>query len=281
MSVTEGPGPASKRESTSDAVNRSIHLEVCDSVAVMTLGNPDGSNSIDLAMGVALRDAVRRLSSNPPRVLLIRGSDKGFLMGGDVKRFHELLGHSKRSVRDELAALIDAVHEAISAMKELPCPVISAVRGGVAGFGMSLALASDMVIAAEDAKFVFAYGSIGATPDGGLSWHLPRCVGLQRALFIALTNPTITASQAQALGMVSITVEHSEFESTTQAIVNRLKGGPYAAQANIKALFRDALETGLEAALAAEKKSFLEMSMTEDFAEGVAAFCEKRAARFG
>ena len=258
-----------------------VRLEREAGIACISLDRPAARNSLDLPMGLALRDAVRSLAAEPPRVVVLRSSGAHFMVGGDVRRFDILLGQSQAACTEETGLLIDAVHEAVTGLTRLPCPVLGLVCGSAAGFGMSLAMACDLLVAADDARFVLAYSAIGTTPDGGASWHLPRRVGLQRALAIALLNPQIDAAQAKDIGLVAEVVPAAQLAEAGRALARRLADGPAAAQAGVKRLLREGLATDLASALAAEKASFLAMSATADFAEGVRAFCERRPARFG
>ncbi|MES2868650.1 MAG: enoyl-CoA hydratase-related protein [Pseudomonadota bacterium] len=258
-----------------------VHLERQGAIAFITLDRPATRNSFDLTMGLALRDVVRSLVANPPRVVVLRSSSAHFMVGGDVKHFDTLLGVSRASCAEALEQLISAVNEAVIGLTQLPCPVLGLISGSAAGFGMSLAMACDILVAAEDANFVLAYSAIGATPDGGGTWHLPRHVGLHRAMAIALLNPKIDAVQAKEIGLVTEVVPVCELQAAGLAMAQRLANGPASAQAGIKRLLRDGLDTNLAAALEAEKATFIEMSATPDFAEGVSAFCQRRKPDFG
>ena len=257
-----------------------VRLEREGGLAFITLDRPQARNALDLAMGLGLRDAVRELAAAPPRVLVLRSSGAHFMVGGDVRRFDALLGESQAACTDEIGRLIDAVHEAVTGLTRLPCPVLGLAGGSVAGFGLALAMACDLLVAADDARLVLAYGAIGATPDGGASWQLPRRVGLQRALAIALLDPQLDAVQAREIGLVAEVVPAAQLAEAGLALARRLAAGPAAAQAGIKRLLRAGLDTDLATALDAEKASFLALSATPDFAEGVRAFCERRPARF-
>lgn len=258
-----------------------VRLECDGGIAFVTLDRPATRNSLDLPMGIGLRDAVRALTADPPRVVVLRSSGVHFMVGGDVRRFQVLLDESQARCAQEIDELIAAVHEAVTGLTRLPCPVIGLAGGSVAGFGMSLAMACDMLIAGDDVRFVLAYSAIGTTPDGGASWHLSRRVGLQRAMAIALLNPQVDAARAKEIGLVADVVPAAELAAQGVALAKRLADGPAMAQAGIKRLLREGLDTDLATALEAERKSFIEMSATADFAEGVRAFCERRTARFG
>lgn len=262
------------------AENAGVKLEREGAMCFITLDRPQTGNCVDLAMGLALRDALRLLIAEPPRVVVLRSSGAHFMVGGDVRRFEALLAASRGACAEELDALIDAVNEAVMGLTQLPCPVLGLISGAAAGFGLSLALACDLLVAAEDASFLMAYSAIGATPDGGVTWHLPRHVGLHRALAIALLNPKLTAHDAKAAGLVVDVVPSEQLQSCGLAIAQRLAAGPAAAQAGIKHLLRNGLNLALGTALEAEKDTFVKMSTTADFAEGVAAFCQRRKAQF-
>ncbi|WP_419204629.1 enoyl-CoA hydratase/isomerase family protein [Bordetella trematum] len=199
-----------------------VLLEHDGPIARLTLDRPASRNSLDLPLALALRDAVRSLEGDAaPRVLILRSSNAHFMAGGDVRRFDALLQDSPAACQAELARIIGAANDTVARLTRLPCPVIGLVGGSAAGFGLSLALACDLTLAAEDARFLFAYGAIGATPDGGASWHLPRRIGLQRALAMALLNTSLDAAQALAAGLVCQVVPAAELDAAGQ----RLAGG--------------------------------------------------------
>ncbi|NVZ17630.1 MULTISPECIES: enoyl-CoA hydratase/isomerase family protein [unclassified Pseudomonas] len=258
-----------------------VQVERQGLIGFITLNRPETGNSVDLGMGLALRDAVRSLVVNPPSVVVLRSSGAHFMVGGDVRRFEALLNVSNAACADELETLISAVNEAVTGLTQLPCPVLALINGAAAGFGLSLALACDILVAADDASFLMAYSAIGATPDGGATWHLPRQVGLHRAMAIALLNPKLSAADAKAAGLVTEVVPRDELHTAGLAIAQRLADGPAAAHAGIKRLLRSGLDATLETALAAEKATFVAVSASADFAEGVAAFCQRRKTQFG
>ncbi|WP_455883476.1 enoyl-CoA hydratase/isomerase family protein [Pseudomonas putida] len=258
-----------------------VQVERQGLIGFITLNRPETGNSVDLGMGLALRDAVRSLVVNPPSVVVLRSSGAHFMVGGDVRRFEALLNVSNAACADELETLISAVNEAVTGLTQLPCPVLALINGAAAGFGLSLALACDILVAADDASFLMAYSAIGATPDGGATWHLPRQVGLHRAMAIALLNPKLSAADAKAAGLVTEVVPRDELHTAGLAIAQRLADGPAAAHAGIKRLLRSGLDATLETALAAEKATFVTVSASADFAEGVAAFCQRRKTQFG
>lgn len=247
-------------------------------IATITLNRPKQLNALDRAMAEGLEAAVETLAGKPDlRVIVLRGAGRGFMAGGD-------LGVIQRGL-DEGAEHVDALmlplHRALVRLAELPQPVIASLHGPVAGAGMSVAMAADLAIAADDAAFTLAYTRVGTSPDGSASWHLPRLVGLRRALEIALLADTIDAAEAQRLGLVNFVVPAAELQSQTAALANRLASGPTRAYGRIKTLLRDSLARDLPAQLDAEREAFHAGMATADFREGVAAFLAKRKPVFG
>ena len=155
-------------------------------------------------------------------------------------------------------------------------PVIASIRGSAAGVGMSLVLASDLAIAAEDAVFVLAYCQIGTSPDGGSTYSLPRTVGLKRAFEFALLNDRLDANGARGAGLINRVVPGAALDQETEKLAARLARGPAHAYANTKELLNGSLVRNLNDQLDAEAVSFAECAATDDFAEGIAAFIEKR-----
>jgi 2-(1,2-epoxy-1,2-dihydrophenyl)acetyl-CoA isomerase len=173
------------------------------------------------------------------------------------------------------------MHEAIVLLAEMRAPVIASLNGAVAGAGLSLALACDFAIAADNAKFTLAYVNIGASCDLSGSWSLPRLVGLRKALEIALLGDRFDAAEALRLGLVNRVVPEAELESTALALAQRLASGPAQSIAQMKRLMRISFEHDLRGQLDAERAAFLRCAATQDFSEGLDAFLAKRAPKFG
>ena len=165
-------------------------------------------------------------------------------------------------------------------LEALDAPVIASLQGAVAGGSMSLALSADLAIAAEDASFNLAYTRIGASCDLSSSWHLPRLVGLRRAMEIALLSETIDAAEALRLGLVNRVVAADRLEEETMALARRLAEGPTLAYGRLKRLLRRSFESDLAGQLDAEREAFCASTGTRDFAEGVAAFFGRRKPSF-
>ena len=246
-------------------------------VATIRLNRPDRLNAIDEEAAQLLLDAVRRASREDGlRALVLRGEGRAFMAGGDVTTFHSAGDGVTKLVRK----VIGKLEETVSVLDRLRVPVVARVQGAVAGAGMSLMCAADVVVAAEDTRIAFAYHAIGTTPDGGLSWTLPRLVGLRRATEIAFLGEPIGAEEALRLGLVTRVVPLEELDRATSEVAQRLASGPTLAFGRARELFRRTFDFTLPEQLALERESFLASTRTEDFREGVAAFVERRRADF-
>lgn len=260
-----------------------VRLDRRDAVATLTLDRPQALNALDDAMIDGLARATAEVAADPAvRCLVVTGAGEHFMAGGDIKVFAEAIdtldGADRRARFDRLIA---RVHDSILALTGMPKPVVASIRGACAGFGLSLALACDLAIAAEDAVFTLAYARIGATPDGGATYHLPRVVGRRKAMELALLADRFDAAEALRLGIVNRVVPVDRLAAETAALADRLAAGPADAYARAKALIGDSLDRSLGAQLVAEQKAFTDTALGDDFAEGVRAFVEKRPPRFG
>jgi 2-(1,2-epoxy-1,2-dihydrophenyl)acetyl-CoA isomerase len=198
------------------------------------------------------------------------------MAGGDVGVFHAAGADAPKVIEP----LIDRLHATLRMLAETPTVVLASLHGPVAGAGMSLAMAADLAIAAEDTRFALAYLRIGASPDGGGTWALPRLVGLRRAMGIALLDETIDARAALDLGLVNRVVRGESLAEETMAAARRIAAGSAGAIGRTKVLLRASLGRSLDAQLDAERAAFVAGAGTADFAEGVAAFVERRPPRF-
>ena len=262
-------------------MTETILLEVSEGVATVTLNRPEVLNALSDDMVAALVEVMTRVEADPAaRCVVLRGAGDHFMAGGDVKGFHGRLAETPAERSAHFRAKIHKLHPAIVAMRRMPKPVVASLRGAAAGFGLSLALATDLAIAAEDAYFTLAYCLIGTSPDGGSSFHLPRIVGLRKAMEIALLGERFNAETAQRLGLVNWVVPSDDLEAETAKLAARLARGPGHALAETKALLNASFDNALEAQLALEVESFASCAATQDFAEGVTAFVEKRKPKF-
>jgi 2-(1,2-epoxy-1,2-dihydrophenyl)acetyl-CoA isomerase len=259
-----------------------VLYEVCDKVATLTLNRPESLNSVNPAMIAALLETSLRAVSDPAvRAVIVRGAGQHFMAGGDLKWFREQVALPAQTSRARFEHLIDGVHAAVLNFKNMDKPVIASVHGAVAGFGLSLMMAADLALASEDAYFTLAYSNIALTPDGGATWSLPRQVGLKHAAEIALLGERFDATRARELGLVNRVVPPEQLESETLRLARRLAAGPAEALARTKALLNRSFDSSFAAQLRAEQDAFADCATHRDFAEGLAAFFEKRRPVYG
>lgn len=258
-----------------------ILADAAGGVTTLTLNRPKALNALDRELTLALREAVYAAEQSPAvRCLVIRGGEH-FMAGGDLRWFHQQIngksGHEKRAMFLEF---IGEVHGIIVSLRRMPKPVLASVSGAAAGFGMSLVLACDMAVAADSAYFTLAYSLIGASPDGGSTFALPRVVGAKRAMEIALLGERFDAAAAERLGLVNRVVPAARLQEETALLAQRLAAGPTAVYGRTKALLNASLGATLETQLQREAEAFAQCAAEPNFAEGLRAFVEKRGARF-
>jgi 2-(1,2-epoxy-1,2-dihydrophenyl)acetyl-CoA isomerase len=251
-------------------------------VATLTLNRPEALNALDPAMMDALVSESAALAGDGSvRCVVVRGAGQHFMAGGDIRHFASRLDLAPEERRRDFSAVIGRLHAAIENFHRMPQPIVASVHGAVAGFGMSLMCACDLALAADDAYFTAAYRHIGLTPDGGLSYALPRLVGSKKAMEILLLGERFGADDALRLGLVNRVVPATDLARETAALAGALVAGPVLATRNGKRLLRQSLSQPLSVQLDAEAVSFSACAASSDFVEGVRAFLEKRAPRFG
>lgn len=254
-----------------------VLYSVADGIATITLNRPQVMNALDWEMIHRLREAAERAERDTAaRAVVIRGEGRAFLAGGDVAVFHAHLSRMPALVREGAAEL----HHAILALRRTSKPVLASVHGAVAGAGVSLMAAADLALASEDTKFTMAYSRLGTSPDGGATWALPRLLGYRKALELMLLSDTFDAQTALRLGLVNWVTSSERLEAETTAIARRLAQGATAALGETKRLVYESQDQELAAQLDAEVEAFARCAGTRDFAEGVAAFVEKRKPHF-
>lgn len=245
-----------------------------DGVVTLSMAVPGKPSVVTLESANAMQRALAEVAAMPQaRVLVLRSAGKSFNAGGDLKAIQGTLTDSDRL----LGGIIDAFHASILALRRLPIPVIGSVHGAAAGGGFSLALACDQLVAAAGARFVVAYPALGTSSDGGLSHFLRQRLGAARALEIALGGGTLSAAEAQALGLVAKLVDDAQLDAETAAYAAKIAQHAPQPVREFKRLIGGAEDEGLEAQLQRERESFLRCARTEDFRNRVAAFLQKRA----
>ena len=259
-----------------------VLYEVRDRVAHLTLNRPESLNALNLAMIEDLRLATARAEvDGDVRAILISGAGEHFMAGGDIHDFASQLHLSPESRIASFRATIEQhVNRSIEALAELRVPVVARVHGACAGFGLSLVLACDLVVAADSASFTTAYASIGLSGDGGMSWFLPRIVGRHKAFELFLLAERFDAAEALRLGIANRVVPAAELDAAVAMLVGRIVGGPREAYAEMKRLLNQSPDQSLDTQLQLEAEAFARCSARPDFDEGVGAFLAKRAPRF-
>jgi 2-(1,2-epoxy-1,2-dihydrophenyl)acetyl-CoA isomerase len=252
-------------------------------VAIVTLNRPAVMNALSLDMADALGAAMETLAADTAvRAVLLNGAGDAFMAGGDILEMRRGLAqgleHDARCAESERWA--HAAHVAIRAIATMPKPVMTAVHGACAGFGVSLVLASDLAIAADGTKFTLAYNLIGTSPDGGSTWTLPRTIGLKHAAELMFTGDRFDAATAARLGLVNRVVPLERLQEEARGFAQRLAAGATQALARTKALLREGLARRFDDQLDAEARAFGASSATPDFAEGIDAFLNKRPPQF-
>ena len=263
--------------------NDTVLVETADGICRITLNRPKSLNAINPDMARALRDITAEIRNDASiRVVVLEGTGDHFMAGGDVKGFKALLDEkpSEAEIRGHFTEMLGIVHEFITDFREMPQPVIGSVRGAVAGAGVSVMLACDMVLAADTSFYTLAYCHLAVAPDGGSTYALPRTVGLKRAFEIALLGDRFDATAALGAGMINRVIPEAELTAETEKLAARLAEGPGVAYAKTKALLNESLGNSLEDQLETETKAFTDCTVTSDFAEGVTAFVEKRPPKF-
>jgi 2-(1,2-epoxy-1,2-dihydrophenyl)acetyl-CoA isomerase len=244
---------------------------------VITLNRPSRLNSFTEDMHRILRDAVADAAADPDcRALLLTGAGRGFCAGQDL---NDRLAKPGATVALG-STLEDWYNPLVRKLRALPFPVVAAVNGVAAGAGANVALACDVVLAARSASFVQAFAKIGLVPDSGGTWFLPRLVGQARARALALLAEPLSAEKAEEWGLIWKVVDDAMLMSEAEALCAGFAAGPTFGYGLIKRALDAAEENSLDAQLDLERDLQREAGASPDYAEGVRAFTEKRAAAF-
>jgi len=258
-----------------------LSIEVVDEIGTLTLRRPDVFNAMDPEMIGELSVAAPWLADRARlRALIITGEGRAFSAGGDVNWFRRGVAEEGIDLPSEVRRGADVLHQAIVDFRRIPYAVIGAINGVAAGAGFSLALMCDTRIASTEASFACAYGRIGASPDGGMTYFLPRVVGPARATELLLNDPLISADQALEMGIVSKLVEPAELAAAARSRAEKLAAkAPYYVRVS-KRLVAQSLDNSLADHLQLERHAIADSMATEDLRNGVAAFFDGREAEF-
>jgi 2-(1,2-epoxy-1,2-dihydrophenyl)acetyl-CoA isomerase len=250
-----------------------LEIEVDGDIGTLTLNRPDALNAMSPEMIGELSTAASWLADRAPiRALIITGAGRAFCSGGDVNWFKRGVSDEKIDLPSEVRRGAEALHNAIIDFRRIPYPVIAAINGPAAGAGMSLALSADIRIASDEAFMAIAYGRIGAAPDGGMTYFLPRIVGPAKALELALNDPNLDAKAALEAGLVTEVVPADQLLSRTREKAEKLAAqAPYYVRMT-KRLLHESIENSLNDHLQLERHGIADSMGTNDLRRGVTAF---------
>jgi 2-(1,2-epoxy-1,2-dihydrophenyl)acetyl-CoA isomerase len=252
-----------------------------DAVLEILMNRPEVLNAANREMiGELAAAAADAAEDSLARVVVLRGAGTHFCAGGDINMFGDLIELPAAERRKALYRIVDGLHPLLVRLRQMPKPVVAAVQGAAAGVGLSLVLASDLAIAAEDAVFATGYIHLGTSPDGGLTATLARVVGLKQAAELMMLGDRFDALRALQLGLVNRIAPPAALETEAMALAERLANGPAHAYGRTKALLQATLGDAFDAQLRRETESFAACAATEEFVEGVRAFLEKRRPNF-
>jgi 2-(1,2-epoxy-1,2-dihydrophenyl)acetyl-CoA isomerase len=250
-----------------------LDIEIDGQVGTLTLNRPDALNAMSPDLISELTTAAAWLADRAPiRALIITGAGRAFCSGGDVNWFKRGVSDERVDLPSEVRRGAELLHNAIVDIRRIPYPVIAAVNGPAAGAGMSLALSADIRIASDEAFLAIAYGRIGAAPDGGMTYFLPRVVGPAKALELALNDPNLDAQAALEAGLVTEVVPADEVLSRAREKAEKLAAkAPYYVRMT-KRLLHESIENSLTDHLQLERHGIADSMGTEDLKRGVTAF---------
>ncbi len=255
-----------------------VEFEVRGHIGYITLNRPDAANALNAEVARQLDQAALQCDENAEvRAVLMTGAGRMFCGGGDLKAF-------AAQPPEQLPAYLKSVtlyfHQALHRFARMRAPLVVAVNGNAGGGGMSLALAGDIVLAAEAARFTMAYTRVGLTPDGSSTYTLPRLIGLRRAAELMLTNRTLSAREAEQMGLITRAVPDAELQHQAEALIQELVQGATRAFGGIKRLLYSSATASLAEQMELETEWIAEMARTHDAHEGIDAFLGKRVPKF-
>ena len=259
------------------AMTSAVLLSITDNIATITFNRPEAMNSFNKAKADELVAVTTEVRNNTAiRAVILNGNGNLFMAGGDLQLFYTMLDTMPKGVD----TMVDLLHTSITNLMLMPKPVIASVHGSVAGAGVSLMLACDLVIAADTTKFTLAYSGIGISPDGGATYNLPRLVGSKKAMQWLFLPDVFNADTAISNNLINWVVPANDLVAETMQIAKRLSHGPTKSYAHIKRLVNTTWEHSLTQQLAEEGKAFADCTTTKDFKAGVTSFLHKKQPTF-
>jgi 2-(1,2-epoxy-1,2-dihydrophenyl)acetyl-CoA isomerase len=255
-----------------------VNLLRAEAGAAIELNRPESLNAWNRQLGVDLRAAVERVAGDEDvRAVILRGAGRAFSSGADLR---EILNTTDQRRPDVYGILTELYNPIITGVRRMPKPVVAAVHGSAVGIGCSLALACDLIVAAESAFFMLAFVNIGLAPDGGASMFAAARVGATRAAEMAMLGERVPSTLALQWGLINRVFSDAEFTAESDALVERLAQGPTRSYAGTKRQLNCWLYDRFDDQLELEARLQREIAASDDFAEGVAAYLGKRQARY-
>jgi len=254
----------------------SVQVETRGAVALVTLNRPDSGNSLNLEMGMDLLAAAMTCGRNPAvRAVVLSGAGRHFCLGGDLRA----MASRGTGADGYLRELTGYLHSAISHFVRMDAPVIAAVNGSAAGAGVGLVAMADLAVCGASTKFTLAYAGVALTPDAGTSFLLPRTIGVKRTMELMLLNRALSASEALEWGLVNSVAEDAQVLDEAFRLAERLSAGPTQAFGKTKRLLAASI-AGFESQMVLESETIASQAVTEQGAEGISAFLQKRKPDF-
>ena len=258
---------------------QTIQSELDENVCLITLNRPDRLNALNTEVANELQDAIKTAAQNGARAVVLTGTGRAFCAGGDLREMQQIA-----SREGDVSAFFDEplrrLNELVVLIRKTPLPIIAAVNGVASGGGCNLALACDLVFAAESANFNQAFIKIGLSPDIGGTFILPRLVGWKTAAELMFTGEMVSAKRAYEIGMINGVVADTELMDHVRSMARKLAHAPTAAIGQIKRLLEASAVNDYGQQLELERQAQIESGKTSDFVEGVTAFLEKRPPKF-
>ncbi|HSE33585.1 MAG TPA: enoyl-CoA hydratase-related protein [Pyrinomonadaceae bacterium] len=260
-------------------IYQTIQSQLESNVCLLTLNRPERLNALTTEVANELQDAVKAAVQNGARAIILTGAGRAFSAGGDLREMREIASRA-----GDVGAFFDEplrrLNDLVLLLRNTPVPIIAAVNGVASGGGCNLALACDLVFAAESANFNQAFIKIGLSPDIGGTFILPRLVGWKRAAELMFTGDMVTAKGAFEMGMINGVVADNELMDQVKSMAQKLANSPTAAIGQIKRLLEASAVNDYAQQLQLEREAQIESGKTSDFVEGVTAFLEKRPPKF-
>ena len=256
-----------------------ILLEMRGAVCVITLNRPESLNALTMTVGREFKSAIAEARDRGARAIVITGAGRAFCAGGDLREMQKIATQNGR-VEAFFDEPLRELNDCIMLIRLTPLPFIAAVHGAASGGGCNFALACDLVVAGESARFNQAFVKIGLSPDCGGTFILPRLVGWRRATQLMMTGEVISAPEALAMGMINAVVPDEQLIARAMAMAEGLAQAPTAAIGRVKELLEASAKNDYGEQLELERRAQIESGLTKDFKEGVAAFIEKRPPKF-